>query len=63
MIEIKKIEAKETYDIRLAVLRKGIPLPVKFNGDEDKGTIHLGAFKNSKLIAVSSFMKASKYVK
>ena len=58
MIEIKKIEASETYYIRLEVLRKGIPLPVQFSGDEDLETIHLGAFKNGELIAVSSFMKA-----
>ena len=60
MIEIKKIKASDTYNIRLEVLRNGIPLPVEFNGDNDNNTIHLGAFKNGKLIAVSSFMKASK---
>jgi len=60
MIEIKKIKASDTYNIRLEVLRNGIPLPVEFNGDNDSNTIHLGAFKNGNLIAVSSFMKASK---
>ncbi len=59
MIEIKKIEASETFPIRLEVLRKNIPLPYEFNGDFDKDTFHLGAFKDGKLIAVSSFMKAS----
>ena len=59
MIEIKKIEASETFAIRLEVLRKNIPLPFEFNGDFDKDTFHLGAFKDGKLIAVSSFMKAS----
>lgn len=59
MIEIKKIEALETFPIRLEVLRKNIPLPYEFNGDFDKDTFHLGAFKDGKLIAVSSFMKAS----
>jgi len=59
MIEIKKIEASETFAIRLEVLRKNIPLPFEFNGDFDKDTFHLGAFKDEKLIAVSSFMKAS----
>jgi len=34
-------------------------LPFEFNGDFDKDTIHLGAFKNDQLIAVSSYMKAS----
>lgn len=58
MIEVKKISAKETFPIRLEVLRKNIPLPYEFNGDFDEDTFHLGAFKNNKLIAVSSFMKA-----
>jgi len=59
MLEIKKITAKETYPIRLEVLRKNIPLPYEFNGDFEENTFHLGAFKNTKLVAVSSFMKAS----
>lgn len=58
MIEIKKISTKDTYPIRLEVLRNNIPLPYKFNGDLDTETFHLGAFKNGKLIAVSSFMKS-----
>ena len=60
MIEIKNIRAQETYPIRLEVLRKGIDLPYKFNGDLDTDTFHLGAFKDGKLIAVSSFMKVKK---
>jgi predicted GNAT family N-acyltransferase len=59
MIQIKKISAKDTFPVRLEVLRKNIPLPYEFNGDFDKDTFHLGAFKNNELIAVSSFMKAS----
>ena len=59
MIQIKKILAKETYPIRLSVLRKNIPLPYEFNGDFEKDTFHLGAFNNDQLIAVSSFMKSS----
>ncbi len=59
MIEIKRIKNSETYPIRLEVLRKGIPLSVIFNGDEDLETIHLGVYKDGKLIAVSSFMKTS----
>lgn len=58
MIQIKEISAKETFPIRLEVLRKNIPLPYEFNGDFDDETFHLGAFKNDKLIAVSSYMKA-----
>ncbi|UMB60895.1 GNAT family N-acetyltransferase [Lutibacter sp. A80] len=58
MIEIKEITAKETFEIRLEVLRRNIPLPYEFKGDFDQDTFHLGAFKEGKLIAVSSFMKA-----
>ena len=57
MIKIKKITASETYPIRLEVLRKNVPLPHEFIGDLDTDTFHLGAFKNDKLIAISSFMK------
>ncbi len=57
MIQIKKITALETYPIRLEVLRKNMLLPYKFTGDLDVDTFHLGAFKNNKLIAISSFMK------
>lgn len=59
MIQIKEISAKETFPIRLEVLRKNIPLPYEFNGDFDEDTFHLGAFKNGEPIAVSSYMKAS----
>ncbi|PKP09398.1 MAG: N-acetyltransferase [Bacteroidetes bacterium HGW-Bacteroidetes-3] len=59
MIQIKEISANETFPIRLEVLRKDIPLPYEFNGDYDENTFHLGAFKNDKLIAVSSYMKES----
>lgn len=59
MIQIRKISTEKTYDIRLAVLRKNIPLPYEFNGDFEKDTFHLGAFSEGKLIAVSSFMKSS----
>lgn len=57
MIQVKQINAEDTYQIRLEVLRKNIPKPFKFDGDFDKDTIHLGAFKNNKLIAISSYMK------
>ena len=58
MIQIREISAEETYPVRLEVLRKNIPLPYVFNGDNDSETFHLGAFENEKLIAVSSYMKA-----
>ena len=58
MIVIKKINAEDTYQVRLEVLRKNIPLPYKFNGDFDEKTFHLGVFKEGKLIAVSSYMES-----
>lgn len=57
MIEIINIKTKETYTIRKEVLRKNIPITYRFNGDDDTDTFHLGALKDNKLIAVSSFMK------
>lgn len=59
MVTIKKINAKDTYPIRLEVLRKNISLPFEFNGDFDEDTFHLGVFKNEELIAVSSYMKSN----
>lgn len=59
MLQIKKISPIETYPIRLEVLRENIPLPYEFNGDFDETTFHLGAYKNDKLIAVSSYMKVN----
>ena len=59
MISIKILKPEDTYPIRLEVLRKNIPKPFKFDGDFEKDTIHLGAFKNDTLIAVSSYMKVS----
>lgn len=58
MIKIEEISARETFPVRLEVLRKNIPLPYEFNGDFDSDTLHLGAFNNNTLIAVSSYMKA-----
>lgn len=59
MIEISEIAASDTYPFRINVLRKNIPLPYKFKGDLHEATIHLGAFKIKKLIAVSSFIKVN----
>lgn len=58
-VEIIKIAASETYQIRLEVLRENIPLPYKFDGDLDEETFHFGAFIANELIAVSSYMKVS----
>lgn len=57
MILIKEINPSETYKIRKEELRKGIDLSCEFEGDFDKNTFHIGAFKNNELVAVASFMK------
>ncbi|APG64193.1 hypothetical protein LPB136_01895 [Tenacibaculum todarodis] len=54
---IKTISAEETYIIRQFVLREGVDLPFKFDGDFNEETIHLGAFKNEKLVGIASLMK------
>lgn len=59
MTHIKEISVRDTFPIRLEILRRNIPLPYEFNGDFDENTFHLGAFKDDELIAVSSYMKAS----
>ena len=58
MIIVKKITAKDTYEIRQEILRKGIDLPYMFDGDLDKETFHLGAFDENKLVAIATFMKS-----
>lgn len=57
---IKEIEATDTYRIRKQVLRNGLDLPVKFDGDLDKCSFHLGSFSQDKLIGIASFMKNAK---
>ena len=57
MIEIRKISAPETYEIRKDVLRENIQLTEKMDGDFDKDTIHLGVFINNKLGCVATFMQ------
>lgn len=55
---IKPIEAKDCLKIRSLVLRDRLePSLCKVPGDEDPTTFHLGAFKQSKLIGIASFLK------
>ena len=59
MIEIRAIEAKETYPIRKDELRKNVSLSHKMVGDEEPGTLHLGIFVEGELGGIVSLMKAS----
>ncbi len=55
-MEVKQIEAKDTYQLRSEVLRQGLPIEsCHFDGDFDDNTFHLGAFQDDKLTSVASF--------
>ena len=55
-MEVKQIDPKDTYPVRHAVLRQGLPIETcAFEGDSDELTFHLGAFVNDKLASVASF--------
>jgi len=60
MIKITEISAEQTYPIRKLVLRDGMTLSHKMNGDHDSSTLHLGLFDEDRLVCIGSFMKASK---
>lgn len=59
MIKVNKISAKETYAIRLSVLRNGIDLPYKFINDFEDSTFHLGAYFNNELMSIATFVKSN----
>ena len=59
MIEIRAIEAKDTYPIRKEELRKNVSLSHKMVGDEEPDTVHLGIFFEGELAGIVSLMKAS----
>lgn len=55
-MEVKQIEAKDTYNIRNIVLRAGLPIETcHFEGDNDELTFHLGGFIDDKLASIASF--------
>lgn len=58
MIAVKEIDYKATYEIRKAILRKGMTLSHKMAGDENNDSLHLGVFEGDKLHCVGSFMNA-----
>lgn len=52
---IKSIKAQETYTIRQAVLRQGLPIEsCVFPNDDSNSTVHLGYFENENLVGVIS---------
>ena len=55
-MNVKQVDAKDTYQIRSLVLRPGLPIETcYFDGDKDELTFHLGAYVDDKLASVASF--------
>ena len=57
-VAVKRIKAKDTYDIRKEELRKNMTLSHIMAGDDDTDSIHLGIAMGDELVCVGSFMKA-----
>ena len=62
MVNIRFINAEDTYAIRREVLRKNIDLPYKLEGDFDNDTIHLGAYLDEELVSIVTLINRSKEV-
>lgn len=58
-MQIKEINALQTYPVRHPVLRAGQPITAcAFTGDDLATTIHLGAYIDQQLVGVASFLLA-----
>ncbi|MBU8682934.1 GNAT family N-acetyltransferase [Bacillus haynesii] len=58
MIEVKPINAEDTYEIRHRILRPNQPLEAcMYETDLLGGTFHLGGYYRGKLISIASFHK------
>ncbi len=58
-MKIRQLTAQETYPVRHAELRRGMPIEsCEMDGDSRVGSIHLGGYIDDQLIAVSSFFFA-----
>jgi predicted GNAT family N-acyltransferase len=57
-MEIKKINAIDTYTVRQEVLRKEKPIETcQFKGDDDENTVHFGLYQKEQLIGIISIFK------
>lgn len=54
---IKQISAKETYPLRIEILRKGIAKNYQFKEDTHASSIHLGAYKGDQCIGILTLVK------
>lgn len=60
MIEVRRITAEQSWPIRHAILRPGLPAEsAHFTGDFSVGTLHFGAFLKGELVGVASVMRES----
>ena len=58
-IEVRRITAEDTIEIRWAILRPGFPRETAiFLGDDAAGTQHLGVFLDGRLVGVASLYDA-----
>jgi GNAT superfamily N-acetyltransferase len=54
-VEIKRISSEETYPLRHDVLRPGQPPEnLRYPGDDDLETLHVGAFVDDRLVGIAS---------
>jgi len=56
---IKQISAKETYPLRLSVLKTCDEYIYQYQGDFDKKTVHFGCFSKNILIGIVTVMEKS----
>jgi len=54
---IKQINAKDTYPLRIEILRKGIAKNYTFKEDSHKTSLHLGAINKQQIIGILSLIK------
>ncbi|MET3695815.1 acetyltransferase (GNAT) family protein [Bacillus oleivorans] len=60
MLEIREIQAEDTYGIRHQVLRPNQTIEdCKYDGDFDLDTFHVGAFLDEELVSIASFYRES----
>jgi len=59
MIEIRSIQAEQTYPIRKEELRKNVSLSHVMAGDEEPDTLHLGIFLSGELVGIVSLMRGT----
>ncbi|MBT4792770.1 MAG: GNAT family N-acetyltransferase, partial [Halobacteriovoraceae bacterium] len=55
-MNVKQIDAKDTYQLRNIVLRPNLPVKsCHFDHDKDESTFHLAAYIDDKLASIASF--------